>query len=123
MKQPLLYLRLEGLAIFLGSILFYAEFGFGWLMFAGLLLIVDLSMLGYVSSPKLGAHIYNIGHSLTLPLVLLIYSYTHGLPLLASWALIWAAHIGMDRALGYGLKFSDSFQHTHLGTIGRQKQP
>jgi hypothetical protein len=38
-----------------------------------------------------------------------------------SLATIWIAHIGFDRALGYGLKYGSGFTHTHLGRIGRDR--
>jgi hypothetical protein len=39
-------------------------------------------------------------------------------PIAGSVALIWLAHIGFDRALGYGLKYKAGFGFTHLGRIG-----
>lgn len=89
-----------------------------WWWFAGLLLVPDLSMIGYLANPSRGATVYNVGHSLLGPGLLFVWHLTGG-PLVAMvLASIWLAHIGMDRMLGYGLKFGDDFTDTHLGVIG-----
>ena len=41
-----------------------------------------------------------------------------GRPLWIAWSCVWFAHIGMDRMASFGLKHSDGFKHTHLGTLG-----
>lgn len=79
-------------------------------------------MVGYLSGPRLGAAIYNIGHTMIWPLALLTAGIGGERRSFVAAGAIWLAHIGMDRALGYGLKHSDSFQHTHLGIIGRQRR-
>ena len=114
--------RLEGLALLAVSVLAYARFGEGWLLFAVLFLIPDLSFLGYLAGPRLGAWAYNLAHSLVGPLLLAAAAgLTGGDPPIAL-ALIWLAHIGFDRALGYGLKSPDSFGVTHLGLIGAARR-
>lgn len=114
--------RLEGLALLAVSVLAYARFGEGWLLFAVLFLIPDLSFLGYLAGPRLGAWAYNLAHSLIGPLLLAAAAgLTGGDPPIAL-ALIWLAHIGFDRALGYGLKSPDSFGVTHLGLIGAARR-
>ena len=92
-----------------------------WLYF-GLLFVPDISALGYLAGNKAGSHAYNIGHSLVVPLVILGIGVAGDRPMVTATALIWVAHIGLDRALGFGLKFSDSFSHTHLGHIGKPKR-
>ncbi len=83
-------------------------------------LVWDLSMLGYLASPRLGAILYNAGHSYLGPVGLLALTWMVADD--ARWAefvaLSWAFHIAIDRLLGYGLKFTDRFTHTHLGEIG-----
>lgn len=122
MKLPVLFQRLEGAAILAVALLAYAYQDFSWWLFALLFIAIDLFMAGYLANPKLGAVLYNIGHSLVLPFVLL------GIWILGAgdaWLLAslpWFAHIGMDRLFGYGLKLPSAFTHTHLGTIGRPKQ-
>ena len=114
--------RLEGLALLAVSVLAYARFGEGWLLFAVLFLIPDLSFLGYLAGPRLGAWAYNLAHSLIGPLLLAAAAgLTGGDPPIAL-ALIWLAHIGFGRALGYGLKSPDSFGVTHLGLIGAARR-
>jgi Domain of unknown function (DUF4260) len=115
------YLRLEGLAVAAVSLALYARTGASWWLFAALWLLPDLSMLGYVSGrPCTGARVYNAFHSYVLPGVLAISSLLFHAPTLLPVALIWINHIGVDRLLGYGLKYSDGFGFTHLGRIGKR---
>ena len=114
------WLRAEGMAALLVALMLYAQVGGGWLLFALLFLVPDLSMLGYLSGPRLGAHLYNAVHSYVGALLLGGAAFLLDHPLLLSLNLIWVAHIGGDRALGYGLKFRSGFQDTHLGRIGRR---
>lgn len=74
-------------------------------------------MIGYMKDNKLGAMIYNLGHSYTIPAILLIIGAASDTRLLVAAGIIWTAHISMDRALGYGLKLPTDFKHTHLGHI------
>lgn len=98
---------------------FYAVSGANWWLFAILLLAPDLSMLAYAGGPRIGAYIYNACHSTVGALALLAGGYVAGAAAPVSLGLIWLAHIGMDRALGYGLKETSAFRDTHLGRIGR----
>jgi len=107
-------LKLEGFTVLGLSILLYASFGSGWLLFAALILLPDLFMLGYLAGPNVGATTYNIAHSYPLPAVLLVTGLLTSTTLVLSIGLIWFAHIGLDRMLGYGLKYHDAFKHTHL---------
>ena len=114
-----LLLRLEGLTLFAGAVLFYALTGASWLLFAALLLAPDLSFAGYLAGPRVGAACYNIVHTTIGPLALGAIGLILPLPAAVAVALIWLAHIGIDRALGYGLKYDAGFGFTHLGRIGR----
>ena len=114
-------LRLEGLTLFAGMVMLYAAWDGSWLVFALLFFVPDLSFLAYLSDARFGAMIYNAAHSYMLPVTLLTLGFGLASPLTLSIALIWLAHIGIDRALGYGLKYSAGFGFTHLGRIGRQK--
>lgn len=111
-------LRLEGLAAAAVSAALYARTGASWWLFAALWLAPDLSMVGYLAGNCRGARIYNTFHTYTLPAVLAFAGLmlpAHGmLPV----ALVWANHIGVDRLLGFGLKYGDGFGYTHLGRGG-----
>ena len=94
-RRPLAFFRLDGLA----------------------LLIPDIFMLGYARSTRFGALIYNIGHSYALPALSVIYGWRSSHLLFLGVGLIWFAHIGMDRAAGFGLKYDENFKSTHLGNL------
>jgi hypothetical protein len=114
-------LRLEGLAVAAISAVLYARSGASWWLFAALWLAPDLSMLGYVGGQSCrAARIYNTFHNYLLPGVLTLAALLlHSRDLLPI-ALIWINHIGVDRLLGYGLKYSDGFGFTHLGFVGKK---
>jgi Domain of unknown function (DUF4260) len=112
-------LRLEGLTLFAGMTLLYAVWDGSWWVYAILFLAPDLSFLGYFAGPRTGAIIYNAAHSYMAPVALMTTGFAMSSPLVLSIAMIWLAHIGIDRALGYGLKYSLGFGFTHLGRIGR----
>jgi hypothetical protein len=112
-------LRIEGLAVAAVSAVLYARTGASWWLFAALWLAPDLSMLGYLISPCRGARIYNAFHTYTLPIVLGLSGWLLQGGGLVPVALIWVNHIGVDRLLGYGLKYSNGFGWTHLGIKGK----
>jgi len=116
-------LRLEGLTLFLGMILLYDVWGGSWLLFAVLFLVPDLSFLAYLADAKTGAVVYNAAHSYLAPVALMTSGFAIGDPLTLSIAMIWLGHIGIDRALGYGLKYAEGFGYTHLGRIGKAAKP
>jgi len=120
---PLIWLRCEGVFAFILSILLYAHTGASWWRFAALLLVPDVSMLGYLSGSRLGAIGYNVVHSYVAPLLLTVLAITTAHTTAIPYLLTWVAHIAMDRALGYGLKYSSGFKHTHLGLLGKTAQP
>jgi hypothetical protein len=112
-------LRLEGAAAFAAAIALYAHAGYSWPLFALLILAPDLAMLPYLIGPSAGAAAYNLVHTYALPLPLALAGYWLASPIALALCLIWIAHIGMDRMLGYGLKYASGFADTHLGRIGR----
>ncbi len=114
--------RLEGGFLLALAIYGFSQSGWAWWWFALLLLVPDLSMVGYLANPKVGAVTYNVAHTLILPGFILGW-YLLGGPLAAlALGSIWLAHIGFDRLLGYGLKHADAFTSTHLGEIGRGRR-
>jgi hypothetical protein len=117
LSRPALLLRLEGAALFLVSLLLYSHIGESWWLFILLLLAPDVSMLGYAANKRIGAALYNLFHTSTLPAALALFAFLSGQNLLLALALIWLAHIGLDRLLGYGLKYETGFKDTHLGRV------
>lgn len=114
--EPRTFLRIEGLAalgIALGG--YFTLHGPLW-MLAVLALAPDLSMIGYLAGPRLGSLSYNIVHTYTVPLALGAVGFWTDIRLALLVALIWAGHLGADRAFGYGLKFESGFKDTHLTT-------
>jgi hypothetical protein len=112
-------LRLEGLTLFAGMTLLYAVWGGSWWVYFVVFLAPDLSFAAYLAGPRIGAIVYNTAHSYMAPMALMTTGFATNSPLTLSIALIWLAHIGIDRALGYGLKYSAGFGFTHLGRIGK----
>jgi hypothetical protein len=113
-------LRLEGLAIAAVTAVLYAQAGASWWLFAALWLAPDLSMLGYLAGSCWGARTYNAVHSYVVPGALALSALLVHAPALLPFALIWGNHIGVDRLMGYGLKYSDGFGWTHLGRLGKR---
>lgn len=122
MNDPIRIQRLEGAALLVAAVAGFDLAGWSWWWFAALLLVVDISMVGYLAGPKVGAATYNLGHALIGPAALLTWWLLKGSPAVLALGSIWLAHIGMDRAFGYGLKQPDRFEHTHLGTIGKRSR-
>ena len=118
--MPRLLLRLEGLALFILATGAFTYTGTSWWLFAVLFFSPDLSFAGYLAGPRLGAWAYNALHSTLGPAVLAGLGLFLDHSMLLGLAAIWAAHIGFDRMLGYGLKYTSGFNDTHLGRIGRQ---
>jgi len=114
-----LLLRLEGLCVLITALLAYSRWGLGWGTFALYFLVPDLSFLGYLASPKVGAFAYNLAHSYLGAITCLMVGLLLPAPAVLGVGIIWCAHIGFDRALGYGLKYAKSFGYTHLGWIGK----
>ncbi|MHB1672180.1 MAG: DUF4260 domain-containing protein [Acidiferrobacter sp.] len=114
-----LVLRLEGLCVLITASVAYSKFGLGRSTFALFFLTPDLSFLGYLAGQKVGAASYNVAHSYIGAVACLVANLVLPAPTLLSAGIIWCAHIGFDRALGYGLKYSEGFGFTHLGRIGR----
>jgi len=112
-------LRLEGLCVVIAASVAYAKFSLGWGTFALFFLTPDLSFVGYLLGPKIGTITYNLAHSYIGAVGCLAIALLLPEPTVLCVSLIWCAHIGFDRALGYGLKYSEGFSFTHLGRIGR----
>ena len=117
LSMPRVLLHLEGLAVLLGAVVLYGHVSRNWGAFVLLLLTPDLAMLGYLAGPKTGSVIYNIVHYYGLPIAFGLFSLAGGWTAGIALALIWAAHIGMDRLFGYGLKYASDFKDTHIERV------
>ena len=138
---PRILLRLEGLTILIGCLCafwfgpFHSLLGLAWPWVVLIFFAPDLSMLAYLAGPRIGAAAYNLAHTLAMPALVLTAGVVviamslkgsasglvHFMEVATAVAVLWTAHIGFDRALGYGLKYASGFGHTHLGRIGRPK--
>ena len=112
--KPRWILHLEGAAIFVAAIYFYHAGHFSWWLLAAVFLAPDLFMLGYLKDAKWGAAVYNLVHTLAGPALRLGITFSLHVTAYLPYVLIWLAHIGMDRALGFGLKYPTFFKDTHL---------
>ena len=113
LTRPPLLLRFEGLAILATSVAFYLVSKGHWgYLFLGFL--ADLSFVGYAVNPRFGATLYNLMHTTSFPLILVLVGLSFGFNLTLLVGLVWLTHIGLDRAAGYGLKYPDAFKHTHI---------
>lgn len=116
------WLRFENAVIAGVVLLAYHYFGAGWGAFALLILAPDFSSLGYLVSKRVGSVSYNLAHSYTWPALLIALGVMpSGADVMLEFGLIWAAHIAIDRAIGYGLKSRDDHHETHLGRMGKDK--
>ncbi|MGZ3383144.1 MAG: DUF4260 domain-containing protein [Isosphaeraceae bacterium] len=113
------WLRLEGFAAFAAGLALFGASGGNWLFIVPLLLLPDISAVGYLANPRAGALTYNLAHSWVPGLLVLGLGSWLASPAVQLVAAILIAHVGMDRALGYGLKLPSSFKDTHLGRIGQ----
>ena len=114
-------LRLEGLAVLAASVTAFAGLHASWWLFAALFLVPDVSFLAYLMNARIGAVAYDAMHSYIAPLFLGLTAWFAPAPFLTPVVLIWIAHIGLDRAVGYGMKYGSAFGDTHLGSKGRPR--
>jgi hypothetical protein len=116
-RLPHLLLRLEGLAVAVGAVVLYYHEDFGWILFVALILAPDLSFAAYVFGPRVGAIAYDAVHTEIFPVALGTVGVVADSNAATKIALIWLAHIGADRVLGYGLKYPTAFMDTHLSRV------
>jgi hypothetical protein len=114
--KPEILLRIEGAFDLTLSLIFFQAIHGNWLLFVLLLLAPDLAMLGYLRGARVGTVCYNLVHTLAVPFLTIAYAYLTKSLWLLPYALIWTAHIGLDRMLGFGLKYPTGFRDTHLGS-------
>ena len=125
--KPRLWLRAEGLTLFATTLLLYSTTHQPWWLVPAVILLPDLFMVGYLGGNRLGAAVYNVGHSYPLPALMSLAGLAGHHPLVLALGLLWLAHIGMDRLASFGLKYDAGFQRTHLsgpaGTAGAPARP
>jgi len=113
-------LKLEELGQFLLSLILFNQLDYSWWVFPACILLPDLSMIGYLVNPKIGAWFYNFSHHKLVAISILVLGYGLNNSLLILAGVILFGHSAMDRIFGYGLKFNDNFKNTHLGWIGNK---
>ncbi|MEM7738862.1 MAG: DUF4260 domain-containing protein [Deinococcota bacterium] len=112
-------LKLEEAAELGLSLWLFFTLGIAWWLYLLFLLAPDIGMLGYLVSPRTGSLLYNLFHHKGIAIILLIVGLASGLNWLAFIGTLLLGHAALDRVLGYGLKYSDAFGHTHLGWVGQ----
>jgi hypothetical protein len=125
--NPVAVQRIEAIAVAALAVVVTIAAGYAWWWLLALFLVFDLSMVGYLRGPRLGALCYNVGHSYALPALLgaaavVAAALDEPIDWLGVLAVAWVFHIAVDRALGYGLKTPGGFEHTHLGPIGAARR-
>ncbi|HET7091729.1 MAG TPA: DUF4260 domain-containing protein [Anaerolineae bacterium] len=110
-------IRLEGLAVFVVSILLFGASNGTWWVYLLFFLAPDLSMLGYLRGPRTGAWVYNLVHTYVAPIVVIVIGYAMKSDPMLLAGIIWLGHIGADRLLGFGLKYPTAFKDTHLQRV------
>ena len=116
-RLPSLFLRIEGSAVLVAALVLYFELGYEWWLLLLLLLAPDLSMLGFLAGQRVGTAAYDVAHLEALPLALAVGGYLGDSDIALKLGLIWLAHIGVDRTVGYGLKYPTHFKDTHLQRV------
>ena len=114
-------LRLEEFLLFGLALFLYSQLDYGWGWYALLFFAPDLSMLGYLAGPRFGAWTYNLIHHKGVAVALYVLGYLLAIPWLMFAGTILLGHSSLDRVFGYGLKYPDAFQNTHLGVIGKSE--
>lgn len=114
---PRILLRLEGLVLLAAAIVAYREGGYSWWLALALFLVPDVSFAGYLAGPRIGSYVYNAVHTTVGPLALGAVGLLADERAPVAVAVIWLGHLGMDRAVGYGLKYETAFKDTHLERV------
>lgn len=118
--NPVTWQRVESAAVAIAIIVGMVVMDFGWWWLLALFLAFDLSALGFLANSKVGALFYNAVHNYAGPALMVLIYFATDLRWVGLVAMAWGFHVAVDRALGYGLKHDDDFQHTHLGWIGKR---
>ncbi len=111
-------LKLEEFLLLGLSLFLFSQLDYGWGWFALLFFAPDLSMVGYLANPRLGAWTYNLVHHKGVAVAVYVLGVALSVPWLMFAGTILLGHASFDRVFGYGLKHEDAFRNTHLGVIG-----
>jgi hypothetical protein len=115
-------LKAEEAIMFAFSLFLFNQTNFSWMWFCILFLAPDLGMLGYLINTRAGAFTYNLLHHKGIAIFVFMAGFYFAATQLVFAGILLFAHSSFDRMLGYGLKYNDSFQHTHLGMIGKRRE-
>jgi hypothetical protein len=116
-RLPRFLLHTEGLAVAVAAIGLYFYADYPWWLLVALALAPDLSMVGYLAGSTIGAAAYDAAHTYSLPVALAAVGLIVDAETAVQLGLIWLTHIGVDRAVGYGLKYPTGFKDTHLQRV------
>ncbi|MDH3944887.1 MAG: DUF4260 domain-containing protein [Anaerolineae bacterium] len=115
-------IKIEEFFLFALGVYLFSQLDYAWWVFWALLLAPDLGALGYLGGTRLGAWTYNLVHHRGVAVGLYLLGIYLESPALQLTGVMMLSHSSLDRAFGYGLKYPDSFQHTHLGMVGRSEK-
>jgi hypothetical protein len=115
---PRRWLQLEGATLLVGTLVAFSTTHRSWWLIPLVLFLPDLFAAGYLGGSRIGANLYNVAHATPVPTLLVGLGWWQHNSIVLVLGLVWLSHIGMDRMLGFGLKYSDHPQHTHLGSGG-----
>ena len=117
-----LVLKLEELGLLVLFSLIYFQFYEGsWGLYLAFFFVPDVSFVLFLITPQIGAVAYNVFHHKGVMALVILAGFLLKNDLVIKVGLIFMAHSSFDRVAGYGLKYFDSFDHTHLGWIGKSK--
>ena len=117
LSVPAILIKIESLVLLVAALGLYIHQSGSAILFLALILVPDVSALGYLKSAAFGSGLYNSVHTYSLPALLIALSLSWNQPLIMQVGLIWITHIALDRLLGFGLKYPTEFKDTHLGHI------
>ena len=112
-------LRLEEIGLFLLAVYLFAQLDYPWWVLLVLFLAPDLGAIGYVGGPRIGANTYNLTHHRGLAVAIYLVGALVTIEAMQLIGVVMLAHSSLDRVFGYGLRYTDSFDHTHLGYVGK----
>jgi hypothetical protein len=114
---PRLLLRAEGAVVAIAAVTLYFYADFPWWLLLVLVLAPDISMIAFAAGQRVGTATYNAAHTYAAPVALGAVGVVGETDLAVQIALVWITHVGVDRTIGYGLKYPSGFKDTHLQRV------